>query len=141
VAVLQHHGALPRTDSSRRGLDTIGLKLERYLGPNLYVTGQAHSAFAGRAGAFSVGLVGAGLSTAATLPWRVGAEVLVGAAGGGGVQTGGGALLQAVAWAGLSTSSRSEWRIGIGQAKPLHGQAGSSVAEIAWSRHFGMNGL
>jgi hypothetical protein len=141
VGVLQHHGAVPRTDGSRRGLQTIGLKLERYLGRSLYISGQAHSAFAGRAGAFSVGLVGAGLSTAATLPWRLGAEVLVGAAGGGGVQTGGGALAQAVLWAGLSTAERSEWRIGVGQAKPLRGQAPSAVAEIAWSRHFGMNGL
>ncbi len=140
VAVLQHHGALPRADGSNRSLDTIGLKLERYLGPNLYLSGQAHSAFAGRAGAFSVGLFGLGMATSAREPWRVGAELLVGAAGGGGVQTGGGALAQAVGWAALSTSARSEWRLGIGQAKPLHGRAGSAVVELAWSRNFGMNG-
>jgi hypothetical protein len=45
-----------------------------------------------------------------------------------------------VAWAGLSTSKSSEWRLGIGQAKPLHGKAGSAVVELAWSRSFGMNG-
>jgi hypothetical protein len=140
VAVLQHHGALPRTDGSSRPLDTIGLKLDRYLGANLYVSGQAHSAFSGRAGAFSIGLFGVGAATTGMAPFRIGAELLVGAAGGGGVQTGGGALVQALAWASASTSAHTEWRIGLGQAKPLHGQAGSAVAEIAWSRRFGMNG-
>jgi hypothetical protein len=142
VAALQHHAALPRTDGSTRSLDTIGMKLNRFVGANVYLSGQAHSAFAGRAGAYSVGLFGAGVATdapRAAAPWRAGAEVLVGAAGGGGVATGGGAIAQGVVWAGFSTSERSEWRMGIGQIRPLHGQAGRAMAEISWSRSFGMN--
>ena len=141
VAALQHHTRELRKDGSTRSLDTIGLKLNRYIGDYVYLSGQAHSAFAGGAGAYSVGLVGAGLSTSARAPFRVGAELLVGAAGGGGVQTAGGAITQAVLWTGWSPSPTQEWRAGIGTVKPLRGAgSGSPVAELSWSRSFGMAG-
>ena len=141
VAALQHHTRELRTDGSTRSLDTIGLKLNRYIGDYAYLSGQAHSAFAGGAGAYSVGLVGAGLSTSARAPFRVGAEWLVGAAGGGGVQTAGGAITQAVLWTGWSPSATQEWRAGIGTVKPLRGGgSGSPVMELSWSRSFGMAG-
>ena len=141
VAALQHHARALRTDDSTRPLDTIGLKLNRYIGDYFYLSGQAHSAFAGGAGAYSVGLVGAGLSTSARAPFRLGAEALVGAAGGGGVQTAGGAITQAVVWAGWSPTPISEWRAGIGTVKPLRGGSSASpVLELSWSRSFGMAG-
>ena len=141
VAALAHHARALRTDGSTRPLDTIGLKLNRYIGDYFYLSGQAHSAFAGGAGAYSVGLVGAGLSTSARPPFRAGAELLAGAAGGGGVQTAGGAITQAVLWAGWSPSPTQEWRAGIGTVKPLRGGgSGSPVMELSWSRSFGMTG-
>ncbi|MDE2564962.1 MAG: hypothetical protein KGL50_04185, partial [Burkholderiales bacterium] len=99
VASLQDHARVLRGDGRREPLQTVGLALNRYLGPHLYVTGQAHSAFAGGAGAYSIGLIGLGLATDAAAPWRAGIEALVGAAGGGGVSAAGGALAQAQAWA------------------------------------------
>ena len=141
VASLQHHTSVLRTDGSTLPLDTIGLKLNRYIGDYFYLSGQAHSAFAGGAGAYSVGLVGAGLSTSARAPFRVGAEWLVGAAGGGGVQTSGGAITQAVLWTGWSPSPTQEWRAGIGAARPLRGgSSGSPLVELSWSHSFGMAG-
>jgi len=138
VGAWQHHTRRARIDGTTRSLDTVGLKLNRQLGENLYVSGQAHSAFAGGAGAYSIGLVGLGLTAQARPALRVGAEVLAGAAGGGGVQAGGGAIVQGLAWAGWSVAERGEWRAGVGVVRSLRGGSQSPVLELAWSRAFGM---
>ena len=140
IGALQHHTRELRNDGTRHSLDTVGLKLNRYFGDHFYLSGQAHSAFAGSAGAYSVGLVGAGLATSARSPWRVGAELLVGAAGGGGVKTSGGGVGQGLLWAGWSPSPASEWRVGAGKMQALHGGEGSPLIELSWSRSFGMAG-
>ena len=138
VGVWQHHTERARVDGSARSLDTIGLKLNRYLGEHVYVSGQAHSAFAGGAGAYSIGLVGVGLASSSNAPWRLGAEVLAGAAGGGGVQAGGGALVQGMTWAGWNTDGYGEWRAGLGLVRSLRGGTHSPVIELGWSRAFEM---
>ncbi len=141
VGAWQHHTRIARTDGTRQPLDTIGLKLNRYLNDHVYLSGQAHSAFAGGAGAYSVGLVGIGASAAPAASLRIGAEALIGAAGGGGVTTAGGAITQGLAWAAWQPGSVGEIRLGIGAARPLHnnGSAGP-VVELSWSRAFGMAG-
>jgi hypothetical protein len=140
VGAWQHQTSRARVDGSRRSLDTVGLKLDRYLGEHVYLSGQAHSAFAGGAGAYSIGLVGLGLAARPGTDLRIGAEVLGGAAGGGGVQAGGGALVQGLAWAGWSPQAQGEWRAGLGLVRSLHGGTHSPVVELAWSRAFGMAG-
>lgn len=139
VGVWQHHTRRARIDGATRALDTIGLKLNRDLGEHVYVSGQAHSAFAGSAGAYSIGLVGLGVTTRPATNLRIGAEMLAGAAGGGGVQAGGGAIVQGLAWAGWSVPDRGEWRAGLGTVRSLRGGGSQSpVIELAWSRAFGM---
>jgi hypothetical protein len=135
LASLQHHTAELRADGRRRALDTVGLTINRYLGEHLYFSAQAHSAYAGGAGAFSTGLLGAGVASA-TAPLRFGAELLLGAGGGGGVASGGGAISQSMAWIGGPVSPRSEWRLGVGQRRSLRGATGSTVGELSWSRSF-----
>jgi len=138
VGAWQHHTRRARIDGTTRPLDTVGLKLNRQLGENVYVSGQAHSAFAGGAGAYSIGLVGFGLTAQPRAQLRVGGELLAGASGGGGVQAGGGAIVQGLAWAGWSVPERGEWRAGLGLVRSLRGGSQSPVLELAWSRAFGM---
>jgi hypothetical protein len=140
VGALQHHARIARRDGAREPLETIGLKLNRYVLPNVYLSGQAHSAFAGGAGAYSVGLVGAGIATRADTPWRLGAEALIGAAGGGGVATSGGALAQSLLWGSWNTANAGEWRAGIGTTRVLRGGSTSPLVELSWSRAFGSAG-
>lgn len=139
VGAWQHHTDVARKDGTRQPIDTIGLKLNRYLGDYVYLSGQAHSAFAGGAGAYSVGLVGAGLSASPAATLRIGAEALIGAAGGGGVTTAGGAIMQGLVWAAWRPGSAGEIRVGLGATRPLHngGHVGP-LAELSWSRAFGM---
>jgi hypothetical protein len=142
TASLQHVLHADRKDGSRGSLETVGIKLDRSLSDTLYLSAQAHSAYAGGAGAYSVGLVGAGLATpSASGGWRFGAELLAGAAGGGGVATGGGAIAQALAWAGLPTGPHSQVRMGIGHVRSLrNGGLSSPLLELSWSQAFGLSG-
>lgn len=140
VGTLQHHTKAERKNGASGSLDVVGLKLNRYLGEVFYASGQAHSAYAGGAGAYSIGLIGLGASTSASAPWRVGAELLAGAAGGGGVSTSGGAIVQGLAWAAWSTSAQSELRLGAGKVRSRSGGLSSPVLEVAFSRSFGMAG-
>lgn len=146
TTTLQHHLRVRRTDGSERSLDTIGIKLSRYGGTLLsladfYVTGQAHSAFAGGAGAYSVGLIGAGLARNVVPSVRVGAELLAGAAGGGGVKAAGGALVQGVAWAGWTPlGGNGEWRVGLGSVRSVRSGVNSPLAELSWAWTFGLSG-
>ncbi|HET9206227.1 MAG TPA: hypothetical protein VFO28_08335 [Burkholderiaceae bacterium] len=138
---VQRQARAQRNDGSTRGLDTIGMKLNRYVDDHIYLSAQAHSAFSGGAGAYSIGLIGAGASTRPPGAWRYGGEVLLGAAGGGGVASGGGAIAQVLAWAGLPVSRESELRAGVGAVKSLRGgELRSPVLELTWTRSLGLGG-
>lgn len=141
IATVQHHTSIQRRDGSRLALDTIGLELDRYLDPNIYVTGQAHSAFAGGAAPYSIGLVGVGVASSSDARWRAGGEISFGAAGGGGVQTAGGALAEGVLWSAWKPGRGSEWRAGVGISRGLNNSTHASpLVSLSWSSAFGMAG-
>lgn len=137
-ASLQHVMRAQRKDGRQLDLDTVGIKLKRLVGSQFYLTGQAYSAFSGQAGAYSVGLAGAGWQTDLGSPqWRLGAEWLAGAAGGGGVATQGGAVAQGMVMLGHSVSPRSQLQIGAGRIRSLHGGLSSPVIDVSWTQSFG----
>jgi hypothetical protein len=135
---LQQIDRVGRKDGSQRALQTIGLQLNHWLTPNVYVTGQAHSAFGGGAGAYSIGLLGAGAATAPRWGgWQFGAELLAGGAGGGGVQSLSGAIGQGMAWVGkLPERDGPHWRAGLGVARGKNGPV-SPVVQLGWVVPFG----
>lgn len=138
-ASVQHVLKAARKDGRQRDLDTVGIKLKRLVGPHVYLTGQAHSAVAGEAGAYSVGLAGAGLQTGLSeLGWRLSAELLAGAAGGGGVANQGGAVVQGMAYLGWSLNPGSEWQLGVGRIRGQHAGLDSRVLDLSWTRSFGV---
>ncbi|HEX5355820.1 MAG TPA: hypothetical protein VFW93_06365 [Aquabacterium sp.] len=137
-ASLQHVLRAQRKDGRQLDLDTVGIKLKRQLGAQFYLTGQAHSAFSGQAGAYSLGLVGAGWQTDLGSPqWHLGAELLAGAAGGGGVDTEGGAVAQGMVLLGHTIGPRSRLQIGAGRIRSLHGGLSSPVIDVSWTQSFG----
>ena len=139
---LQQMFDVARRDGSKPSIQTLGLILNRWLTPELYASAQAHSAYGGQAGAYSVGLIGAGwASTSLPAPWQVGAELLVGGAGGAGVQGVSGAIAQGLIWAGLApVGSAQQWRLGLGRAASLRGGGSSPVASLTWAVAFGQVG-
>ncbi|MCW5659356.1 MAG: hypothetical protein KIT60_16755 [Burkholderiaceae bacterium] len=138
---VQRQTRTQRHSGPTRALDTIGMKLNRYVTDHIYLSAQAHSAFAGGAGAHSIGLIGAGAATRPTAGLRLGSELLVGAAGGGGVASGGGAIAQALGWVGWPVSRDSELRFGAGAVRSLRGgELRSPVLELTWTRALGLGG-
>ncbi len=128
-----------RKDGGARPLEAVVLQVNRFVTPNVYVTGQAHSAYAGGAGAYSVGLFGLGAQLPVTPRLRLGAEALAGAAGGGGVDTQGGAIVQARAYADAALTDSLSLRIGAGKIKSVHGGLDAPVVDVALVFRFGVD--
>ena len=126
---VQHLPQLRFKDGSSDPVTHLATLMTRELTPSLYGVAQVGSAAIGHAGAYSFGLFGLGLQTTQNLAsTRFGIEALLGAAGGGGVAVGGGAVLQAEAWAAwaFGDSDRLRLRAGLGQWRSLRGASQSS---------------
>lgn len=135
---LQRYSRAQRKDGSVQALSAMGLKFRRSLSEHVYLSGQALSAITGGAGAYSVGLLGLGATTRFEKyeGWSVGAEALVGAAGGGGVSSRGGAIAQPMAWVGRDLGRHSRIKLGAGVVKSLRGELSSPVIDLTWAAEF-----
>lgn len=137
---LQDYLGAERKVGPSRNLGAIGLKFRRSLDPNFYLTGQAFSAITGGAGAYSAGLVGLGATArlgGGQAAWKWGAEALVGAAGGGGVASRGGAIVQPMAWIGRDLDRHNRIKLGAGYIKSIRGDLSSPVLDLTWAMAFG----
>jgi hypothetical protein len=137
-AGLEHYRAA-RKAGPPRALDAVVLQINRFVAPYVYVTGQAHSALAGGAGAYSVGLFGVGAQLPIGSRLRFGAEALAGAAGGGGVDTQGGAVVQARAYADFALTHSLSLRVAGGKIKSVHGGLDAPVVDAALVFSFGVD--
>jgi hypothetical protein len=127
-----------RKDGTVRDLDAVTMKVNRFVSNNFYLTGQAHSAFAGGAGGYSVGFFGVGTQWPVFARTRVGAEFLAGAAGGGGVETRGGALMQPMAYVDFEVTKQLSLRLSGGKVKSLRGPFSSNVIDLSVAFPFGV---
>lgn len=92
-------------------VDNLGVQLDYFLSPpqqpiQWFVTGQGLAAYKGQAGAYMTGLVGVGTQRSWGNAWFAETEALVGAAGGGGLATGGGLVGQINVGLGYRLSKR-----------------------------------
>ena len=100
-----------RNSYAHLNVDNLGVQLDYFLSPTeqrtqWFVTGQGLAAYKGEAGAYMTGLLGAGVHQALPGAWFAEAEALVGAAGGGGLATGGGLVGQVNLGLGYRLSKR-----------------------------------
>ncbi len=127
-----------RKDGSNQTLSLIGLKLEKFLTDAVYLTGQAHGAYTGDAGGYAVGLVGAGweipLREDGRLSFNV--EFAAGAAGGGGVDVGGGAIVQPQLGLTWRLNHQFAARLEAGRVKALEGELDSNVIGVGLAYEF-----
>ncbi len=134
---LESYGA-PRTDGRRAAVQNLAFRLNRFITRRLYVTGQARSALGGGAGAYAVGLLGAGGEWPLHHPWRGGTETVLGAGGGGGVSTGSGAVAQVEAYASREITRDLAFRAGVGRVRSLRGGLNATVVDISAGYAFGV---
>jgi hypothetical protein len=114
-------------------ISLLGAKLDAFLGTTAYyLTGQAQSAFAGGAGGYSVGLMGIGYLSGpiAGTSVHVFAEALGGAAGGGGIKVGGGAVVQPSIGVLYDVSGNTGIEVSVNRIRALHGGLDSTAAGL-----------
>jgi hypothetical protein len=134
--------------SMRKNLESgdislLGAKIDMFPGAgSYYLTGQMQSAFAGNAGGYCVGLMGIGYMAGppAKPGVHVFAEALGGAAGGGGIEVGGGAVVQPVIGVLVDISERAGLEASIGRIRALHGELDSTVAGLSFVYRFSTAG-
>lgn len=130
-----------RRDGSQRSLQAFTLKAHRFVTPHVYLTGQAHSAYGGGAGGYTAGLIGAGVQAHVAGPLHIGAEALLGAAGGGGISTEGGAIVQPSVYVGIDLARSLSLRVNAGKIKALRGGSlNAPTVEISLAFTFGVAG-
>jgi hypothetical protein len=121
----------PRKDGTSRDLQSVSFKYTRFLGDTLYLSGQVQSAYQGGAGGFTVGLFGVGGLWRSGGGLLGGAEFLAGAAGGGGVDTGSGAVIKPMAYLGWELTPAASLRMGAGWVKAPNGELSSPVLDLS----------
>ena len=127
-----------RSSGGSRTLQAVVLKADRFLSPHVYVTGQIHSAVSGGAGGYSSATLGAGWHQPLGSRAYAAAEMLAGAAGGGGVDSRG-AVIQPMAYAGFQLSPAVGLRIGGGRVKSIRGPLDSTVVSALLTLTYGVS--
>jgi hypothetical protein len=129
-----------RKAAAAQDMQQVSLRFTRFVGEHAYLNGQVQSAYAGGAGAFSVGLFGVGAQWPLGSGWLAGAELAAGAAGGGGVDTGSGAVIKPMAYLGWRISPLWSLRLGGGWLKAVYGPLSSPVADLTLALTFDVAG-
>jgi hypothetical protein len=127
-----------RKSGSNRDLSLVGLKIEKFVTDSLYLTGQAHGAYTGDAGGYAVGLIGAGWEMPLREDGRLrfNAEFSAGAAGGGGVDVGGGAIIQPLLGLTWQLNEQFAARLEAGRVKALEGKLDSTLLGFGLTYEF-----
>ena len=133
----------PRVGRGTQAVSGVTLKVDRYLAlgaaPNFYVTGQVFGATGGQASGYSSALVGGGWKQPVGERLHIGAELLAGAAGGGGVD-GRGTLIEPRVYAGVQVTPAVALRAGAGRVKALSGRLDSNVFDLSLNIAYGLSG-
>lgn len=127
-----------RKTTEKCSTNLVELDINTYLNHYLYLTGQAGSAYTDKAGGYSTGMLGAGI-TSSTF-WHdkfdVGLEMLGGAGGGGGMDVGGGFLLQPRALLEYYLTHYVSLNAGVGQVYAPRGSLNATTANVGIALHF-----
>ena len=129
----------PRADGSSGSIRAVTLKVDRFVTSGLYISGEALGAAGGNAGGYSGALVGAGWNQRLGSRFHAGAELLAGASGGGGVESGG-LLLQPRVFAGVQLSPALAARVGVGRVKATRGPLDSTLVDASLVFTYGVSG-
>lgn len=114
-----------------------GLKLDRYIIDNIYITGQAYAAHSGGSGGYAAGLFGLGYITDPYFE-RVSflVEAASGAAGGGSIDVGGGIIAQVMAGVDYKVTKNLSIQAQVGRIKAMEGSLNTGVADVGISYKF-----
>lgn len=128
------------SDPRKRPVRMASLRIALPLTPHLYLSGEAAFGTSGQAGGYAEGLAGVGVeSTPLQGPgttWF--AEFAVGAGGGGGVETRGGAMIQPVLGVNQPIAEGLDLSLRVGRAHALRGGLDSNLIALGLRWHLGL---
>ena len=119
-----------RKNGSDESAQLLGIKINRYLDNDTYLIGQALAAYQGKAGGYAVGLVGIGQEFNVTERLSLSAEISAGVAGGGGIATGGGAIVQPMLGLTFKLNPDVSLQASVGRLKAIGNGGATSVVEL-----------
>lgn len=117
-------------------VNLIAMKADRLLSDHIYLTGQATAAYDGDAGGYATGLLGIGYSHMLSDRLAIRAELLAGAAGGGGINTGGGAILQPMAGVTWKLTKNLDFALMAGKLRSVRGDLDAAVLDVGLAYRF-----
>lgn len=128
---------LRRNDHPEEPVHLLSFTLDRFFSDYFYLTGQAVGAYAGGAGGYAEGLLGAGvISGELFYGLRLFAEAVAGAAGGGGLATDGGSVVNPCAGISWMSGDDISLELSAGWIKALEGRMSTLVIEAGIGYRF-----
>jgi len=126
-----------RKGGSVRDMQLLGGKLDWMGGNWWYLTGQGLSAYGGGAGGYSEGHWGAGVLGPSWKNWQLYGEMLIGAGGGGGVDSGSALLYKPSVGAEYQLSDDFSLQTGIGKVISKEGNLDANTFDVSLVWRFG----
>ena len=130
-----------RTHHPELNIDLLGFQADYFVTDWFYLSGQGISAYQGQAGGYMTGLVGAGVRfPIAHTPIYFESDALGGAAGGGGVDVGGGLVEQANVGLGWQLSNAYDLQVKYGMMRAPKGHFRARVLSLSLGYAFSLLG-
>ena len=126
-----------RKDGPQRAMQLLGGKLDWMGGDWWYLTGQGLSAYGGGAGGYSEGHWGVGVLGPSWKNWQLYAEMLIGAGGGGGVDSGSALLYKPSVGLEYNLNKDFSFQTGIGKVISKEGNLDANTLDISLVWRFG----
>ncbi len=126
-----------RTTGSSRDMQLLGGKIDWMANDWLYLTGQGLSAYAGGAGGYSEGHWGVGVLSPSWNNLQLYGEMLIGAGGGGGVDSGSAFLYKPSLGLEYKLNKDFSFQTGIGKVISKNGSLDSNTLEASLVWRFG----
>lgn len=104
--------------------------IDLFLTDHLYFTGNAQTVAYGDAGGYAIGLLGLGYALPINDRWTVSLEGHLGAAGGGGIDTGGGLVAAARVELDYALNDNLALSLGVGKMQTLRGGGGAKPVTL-----------
>ncbi|MBW3056975.1 hypothetical protein CU311_06080 [Prochlorococcus marinus str. MU1402] len=123
-----------RRDTLSRDMQLLGGKIDWMKGDWWYLTGQGLSAYAGGAGGYSEGHWGVGVFSPKWMNWKIYGEMLIGAGGGGGVDSGNALLYKPSVGLEYILNNDFSFQTGIGKVISNDGNLDANTldASLVW---------
>ena len=125
-----------RKNSNNSSLSLIGFKVDKYLDKHFYISGQALGAYSGQSGGYAVGLVGLGARVPVGTKVNLFAQMSVGVAGGGSVDTGNGMIYQPMVGVEYKINNSFGIQTSFGKVKAIDGNLDTMAIDVGFSYKF-----